>query len=61
MTCHNICNLGEHESDLNVDNRIVTDLVAACQAVADRVNAFIHFGRKRHSRRCVTPPTWVFA
>lgn len=37
--CHNIRNLGEYEGDLNVDNRIVTDLVTACQSVADRVNA----------------------
>ena len=37
--CHNIRNLGEYEGDLNVDHRIVTDLVAACQSVADRVNA----------------------
>lgn len=37
--CHNIRNLGEYEGDLNVDERIVTDLVAACQAVDDRVDA----------------------
>ena len=37
--CHNIRNLGEYEGDLNVDARVVTDLVAACQAVADRVDA----------------------
>lgn len=37
--CHNIRNLGEYEGDLNVDERIVTDLVAACQAVAERANA----------------------
>lgn len=37
--CHNIRNLGEYEGDLNVDERIVKDLLAACQAVADRVDA----------------------
>ena len=37
--CHNIRNLGEYEGDLNVDERIVIDLVTACQAVADRVDA----------------------
>ena len=37
--CHNIRNLGEYEGDLNVDNRIVTDLAAACQTVADCVDA----------------------
>ena len=37
--CHDIRNLGEYEGDLNVDERIVTDLVAACQAVARQVDA----------------------
>lgn len=37
--CHNIRNLGEYEGDLNIDDRIVMDLVAACQSVADRVDA----------------------
>jgi len=37
--CHNIRNLGEYEGDLNVDERIVTDLVAACQVVAAKVDA----------------------
>jgi hypothetical protein len=31
--CHDIRNLGEYEGDLNLDERIVTDLIAACQAV----------------------------
>jgi hypothetical protein len=37
--CHNIRNLGEYEGDLNIDDRIVDDLVAACQAVAKNVDA----------------------
>jgi hypothetical protein len=37
--CHDIRNLGEYEGDLNVDDRIVTDLVAACRAVAAKVDA----------------------
>ena len=37
--CHDIRNLGEYEGDLNVDERIVTDLVTACQAVAVKVAA----------------------
>ncbi|QTB99417.1 hypothetical protein JYG33_15875 [Alcaligenes sp. SORT26] len=37
--CHNIRNLGEYEGDLNIDDRIVTDLLTACQVVAERVNA----------------------
>ena len=30
-------NLGEYEGDLNFDERIVTDLLAACHAVAAKV------------------------
>lgn len=37
--CHDIRNLGEYEGDLNVDERIVTDLIAACQLVAAKVAA----------------------
>jgi hypothetical protein len=37
--CHNIRNLGAYEGDLNIDERIVIDLVAACKAVAVRVDA----------------------
>lgn len=37
--CHDIRNLGEYEGDLNIDERIVTDLITACQAVAAKVNA----------------------
>ena len=37
--CHDIRNLGEYEGDLNVDLRIVTDLIAACHAVAATVGA----------------------
>jgi hypothetical protein len=37
--CHDIRNLGEYEGDLNLDERIVTDLVAACQTVAVKVDA----------------------
>lgn len=33
--CHDVRNLGEYEGDLNVDERLVTDLVSACQSVAD--------------------------
>jgi hypothetical protein len=36
--CHEIRNLGEYEGDLNVDERIVTDLIKACSAVAKKVN-----------------------
>ena len=37
--CHDIRNRGEYEGDLSVDDRIVNDLIAACQAVAAKVDA----------------------
>jgi len=37
--CHDLRNLGEYEGDLNIDGRIVTDLIAACRAVAVKVEA----------------------
>lgn len=37
--CHDVRNLGEYEGDLNVDERLVSDLVAACSVVAARVRA----------------------
>jgi hypothetical protein len=36
--CHDIRNLGEYEGDLNVDERIVTDLISVCQKVAAKVD-----------------------
>jgi hypothetical protein len=36
---HEIRNLGEYEGDLNIDERIVADLIGACSEVAARVNA----------------------
>lgn len=35
--CHDLRNLGEYEGDLDVDERIVLDLIAACQAVVGKV------------------------
>ena len=37
--CHDLRNLGEYEGDLNIDDRIVTDLLAACRLVAGKVDA----------------------
>ncbi len=37
--CHDIRNRGEYEGDLNIDDRIVTDLIAACWTVATKVDA----------------------
>jgi len=35
---HQIRNLGEYEGDLNVDERIVADLITACRAVAEKLD-----------------------
>jgi len=32
--CHEIRNLGEYEGDLNIDERLLKDLIAACAEVA---------------------------
>jgi hypothetical protein len=37
--CHDLRNLGEYEGDLDIDMRIVTDLIAACETVAGKVHA----------------------
>lgn len=37
--CHDVRNLGEYEGDLNVDDRLVDDLIATCSVVVARVNA----------------------
>jgi hypothetical protein len=31
--CHEVRNLGEYEGDLNVDERLLADLIDACKAV----------------------------
>ncbi|HEC13677.1 MAG TPA: hypothetical protein ENI80_10625 [Acidiferrobacteraceae bacterium] len=36
--CHDVRNLGEYEGDLNVDERLVADLITASQAVADALD-----------------------
>jgi len=43
--CHKVRNLGEYEGDLNVDERLVTDLVAACEAVAAKVKGLKPIGQ----------------
>jgi len=37
--CHEVRNLGEYEGDLNIDDRLVADLVLACKAVVAKVQA----------------------
>lgn len=39
--CHQIRNQGEYEGDLNVDERMVKDLVNACKTVATAVKALV--------------------
>lgn len=36
--CHDVRNLGEYEGDMNVDERLVTDLITACHAVASKLD-----------------------
>jgi hypothetical protein len=36
--CHEMRNLGEYEGDLDVDERILSDLIAACQAVVEKLD-----------------------
>jgi len=37
--CHHIRNVAEYEGALDVDERIVTDLIAACETVAREIGA----------------------
>lgn len=37
--CHDVRNLGEYEGDLNVDERLVADLLAACKKVQERLES----------------------
>jgi hypothetical protein len=37
--CHEIRNAGEYEGDLQIDGRIVADLLVACSAVLAKVAA----------------------
>jgi hypothetical protein len=36
---HEVRNLGEYEGDLDVDERLVTDLISACEVVAAKLEA----------------------
>jgi hypothetical protein len=37
--CHDVRNLGEYEGDLNIDERLVMDLITACESVAQKLKA----------------------
>ncbi len=43
--CHDMRNLGEYEGDLNVDERIVSDLIDACRAVAAKLDTLPSLGQ----------------
>jgi len=43
--CHDIRNVGEYEGDFDIDERIVADLVTACQVVASKVSAMAAVGQ----------------
>jgi hypothetical protein len=43
--CHDLRNLGEYEGDLNIDERIVADLLAACRTVAGKIDALAPISR----------------
>lgn len=45
--CHEIRNIGEYEGDLDVDDRIVGDLIAACHAVVAKLDALPALPRER--------------
>ena len=36
--CHSVRNLGEYEGDLNVDERLVADLITACRSVVAKLD-----------------------
>jgi hypothetical protein len=36
--CHDVRNIGEYEGDLNIDDRLVADLIAACRTVAAKLD-----------------------
>ncbi len=44
--CHDVRNRGEYEGDLNIDERLVNDLVAACREVAAKVEALPDIARR---------------
>lgn len=37
--CHDMRNRGEYEGDLNADERLVADLITACERVAEKLDA----------------------
>lgn len=47
--CHEIRNLGEYEGDLDIDDPIVAELVAACKAVVAKLDALPPLNSPRES------------
>lgn len=44
--CHDLRNRSEYEGALNIDERIVTDLIGACRTVATKVEALTPIAKK---------------
>ncbi len=44
---HDVRNLGEYEGDLNVDERLVADLITACRAVVAKLEALPALAAKK--------------
>jgi hypothetical protein len=42
--CHEVRNLGEYEGDLDVDDRLVAGLLAACRVVAESLDEALRAG-----------------
>jgi hypothetical protein len=43
--CHEIRNRGEYEGDLDIEERLVTDLIVACRAVAAKLDGVSALGQ----------------
>ena len=48
--CNQVRNQGEYEGDLNVDERLVNDLIAACKSVADALSKLPPLPKRRLGR-----------
>jgi hypothetical protein len=44
--CHDVRNLGEYEGELDISERLVSDLVAACSTVAGAITELSTLGQK---------------
>ena len=44
--CHDVRNMGEYEGDLNVDERLVAELIGACRVVADKIEQLMPLSKR---------------